>query len=246
MKSYWDQQHVIADNLSRAGIAGNKQHVAAFMSALGQSPASTIGKPAQAGPAGSHQVVSSPPVETMESVDFSQGPLEQTGDPLNMGIEGSGFFTVRDQAGAVSYTRDGNFHWNPDGHITTSDGAQLLGKGNTPVTVPTTKGLHIAEDGSITQDGSSLGNLALAHFAKPTTDLQETPGGRFTKNAGVNESVEMTIKDRVRSGYLESSNSNSVTQMVNMIDTMRAYEANQKAVTTADDETSKLIQAAKG
>lgn len=163
-----------------------------------------------------------------------------------MGIEGSGFFTVRDKAGNISYTRDGNFHWNPDGHITTSDGAQLLSDNKTPITASTTKNLNIAEDGTVTLEGSSVGKIAIAHFSKPANDLQETPGGRFVKNPGVQEVTDPKSMDRIRSGYLESSNSNSVMQMVNMIDAMRAYEANQKVVTSSDDETSRLIQAAKG
>lgn len=243
MKSYWEQQQTIAANLSRASIPGNRQGVTAFMSA-GTAGGSEIGTGSKTGALQSGKVIVAPPVKSQTKLDFSQGSLEPTGDPLNLAIEGSGLFTVREKSGSITYTRNGSFRWNTNGQVTTEDGAQLLGVGNQPISVSTTKGLRIDEAGSVYVDDLASGKIAVAHFKNPSTELTETGNGRFTKNDGVKELTETgPIQDTIRSGYLESSNGNPITQMVSMIDVMRSYEANQKALSATDDATAKLIKA---
>lgn len=244
LKAYWEQQHTIAANLSRASIPGNRQSVTAFMSS-GAAGGPAVGTPAKVGAPESNRVVVSPPVMTQTLTDFSQGQLEPTGDPLNLAIEGSGLFTVREKNGTVSYTRNGSFRWNTDGRVTTEDGAELLGEGNKPISVSTTKGLRIDEAGSVFVDDLASGKIALTHFKNAATELTEAGNGRFTKNEGVKELTSTgPIRDTIRSGYLESSNGNPITHMVSMIDVMRAYEANQRMLATMDDATGKLIKAA--
>ncbi len=235
---------MIAANLARANIPGNRQTVSTFVSALDGASAATLSK-TSVGKPGDYQVVSAPPVQTFSQLDFTQGPIEQTGDPLNLAIQGDGFFTVRDKGGAVSYTRDGSFRWNTDGRITTHDGAELLGEGSTPISVPTTKGMEIDENGKFTLDGEDIGKVAMTHFKNPATDLQESPTtGRFTKTPSATIAKDGFQSDKIRSGYLEGSNGNAVTEMVSMIDVMRAYEANQKIVQESDDATARLIKTA--
>lgn len=243
LKSYWEQQHTIAANLSRATIPGNRQSVTAFMTA-GTNGGSEIGTPAKVGTPQAGGVIVAPPVKSRTVTDFSQGQLEPTGDPLHLAIEGSGFFTVREKGGAISYTRNGSFRWNTDGRVTTEDGAELLGEGNAPISVSTTKGLRIDEKGSVFVDDLASGKIALTRFKNPVVDLTESANGRFTKNKDANVLSEAgPITDTIRSGYLESSNGSPINQMVNMIDVMRAYEANQKMLAATDDATARLIKA---
>jgi flagellar basal-body rod protein FlgF len=244
MKGCEEQQHTIAANLTRANIAGNRQSVTAFVSALSGATPATLSK-TSVGKAGDYQVFNAPPVEAFNKLDFTQGAIEPTGDPLSMAIQGDGFFTVREKSGKISYTRDGTFRWNTDGKITTQDGAELLGTGNVPISVPTTKGLMIDDRGSVTLDGQEISKLAVTHFKDPATDLQETStGGRFSKTDSATVQTTGFAPDRICSGYLESSNGNPVTQMVTMIDVMRAYEANQKMAQAEDDATQRLIKTA--
>ncbi len=243
LKAYWEQQHTIAANLSRATIPGNRQSVTAFMAADAAGGPAT-GTPAKVGVAESNRVVVAPPVTTQTMTDFSQGQLEPTGDPLHLAIEGSGLFTIREKNGTVSYTRNGSFRWNTDGRITTEDGAELLGEGKKPISISTTKGLRIDEAGSVFVDDLASGKITLTRFKNPAMELSEAGNGRFTKNEGVKELTDSSpIPDTIRSGYLESSNGNSITHMVSMIDVMRAYEANQKMLMAVDDATGKLIKA---
>lgn len=241
MKSTWDQQQVVAANLSRAMIPGNRQSVAAFMSAMGGSEAS--GPTTNTNPQ-SNQVVYAPPVAVKTQTDFSQGQLVPTGDPLQLAIEGSGLFKVRDKSGTITYTRNGDFHWNPDGRITANDGSELVGEGNTPISVPSTKGMRIDEAGSVFVEEQAAGKISLAHFKSPANDLRELANGRFAKKDGVSDSAPAAEPDQIRAGYLENSNSSPISQMVTMIDVMRAYEANQKMVATADEAIGKMIKAA--
>ena len=171
---------------------------------------------------------------------FSQGVFEQTDNPLDVVIEGDGFFQVKQPDGSTAYTRDGSFKKDAAGGLVTSDGYPLE-----PAIVipPDATSIAIAADGtvSVTQPGSDtpnqVGQLTLAKFANPAglTSLgrnlfaatgasgQAGTGGAGTEGYGT-----------ISQGFLEKSNVNVVEEMVNLISAQRAYEVNSKVIQGSD------------
>ncbi|MCC6961940.1 MAG: flagellar basal-body rod protein FlgG [candidate division Zixibacteria bacterium] len=175
---------------------------------------------------------------------FSVGELQQSGNPLDLAIDGDGFYQIQQADGTIAYTRDGSFKLSADGRVTTSDGLFL-----TPdITIPEDAvSIAVGFDGrvSVVQTGSSdpqeIGQIELARFINPAglearghNLFVETPasGAPITGAAGEDG------LGRINQGYLEMSNVDVVTEMVNMIVAQRAYEINSKAIQTADDMSS--------
>ncbi len=176
------------------------------------------------------------------TTDFSQGPLEPSSGTYHMAVEGKAFFQVREPDGSTSYTRNGAFTLSPQGQVLTSDGAAVLGTGGSALTVSpaTASQATIASDGSISVGGAVAGHVGFAHFDDPAASL--TPGayGRFSaKNGDAQDGLAKG--DQVMSNTIEGSNGNSVTQMADMIQAVRLYEANSKSVAAIDDNTNQLL-----
>jgi len=175
---------------------------------------------------------------------FTQGNLIQTGNPLDLAIEGRGFFQILQPDGTVAYTRDGSFQIDSQGQIVNSSGYVL----QPGITIPSsTKSISIGADGvvSVVTSTSSaptqVGTVQLADFINPAglqpigkNLLTETvaSGSPQVGNAGLNG-----LGTLVQSS-LESSNVNVVEELVNMIETQRAYEMNSKAIQTSDQMLS--------
>lgn len=163
--------------------------------------------------------------------DFSQGTIHKTGNPLDLAIEGEGFFVVQTPAGK-RYTRAGNFTLDARHQLVTQQGYPVLGGGAPIVLEDTTgKGIWLSIDGRFYVDETDAGQIDVVTFEDP---------GRLEK-AGANLYVptdysgpEMPVQSSVRQGYLEDSNVNPVEAMVGLIDLYRAYEAEQKAVQIMD------------
>jgi flagellar basal-body rod protein FlgG len=179
---------------------------------------------------------------------FTQGNVNQTNNDKDLAIQGNGFFQVLLPDGTTAYTRDGAFQTDSQGQMVTSSGYTL----QPPITIPlnTTK-LTVGRDGtvSIMQAGSTattqIGTIQVATFINPAglesrgenlyvetaasgTPNPNTPG---TNGAGA-----------LWQGYVETSNVNVVEELVNMIQTQRAYEINSKAITTSDQMLAKISQ----
>ena len=159
-----------------------------------------------------------------------------------MAIEGKGFFEVREADGSTSYTRNGAFDVTPTGELQTSDGASVLGQGGSALTVDPTKAsmATIGTDGTISVNGESQGRVGVAHFDNPTKALSPIAHGRYSAATGLAQEG-LTTGDQVVGHSLEGANGNAIEQMANMIQAVRLYEANSKAVKTADDSTNQLI-----
>lgn len=178
----------------------------------------------------------------------SQGNIQQTENSLDVAISGRGFLQVLMPNGEINYTRDGSFKLDPNGQIVTSGGLTL----EPAVTVPQdSTSLTIGRDGIITvqQPGSpaavQIGQLQLVDFLNPAglepigenLYRQTTASGEpVIGNPGDNE-LGTTVQ-----GALETSNVNVVEELVNMIETQRAYEMNSKAISTADQMLSFVTQ----
>lgn len=170
----------------------------------------------------------------------TQGNITQTGKPLDMAILGRGFFQIQQADGSVSYTRDGTFQMDADGQVVTSQG-QLL---QPSLTIPSdTQSITIGQDGVVSvitgndTAPTQLGNIQLADFVNPS-GLQPEGNNLFTETASSGSPLVGTPGlnglGNLESGSVETSNVNVVEELVNMIETQRAYEMNSKVISTTD------------
>ena len=169
-------------------------------------------------------------------IDFSQGELFETGNKLDFAISGPGFFSVQTEQG-ILYTRQGNFTLNEDSYLTTSSGDLVLGQGG-PIAIDNE--CDIAENGAIISNGEVLDYLSIVNTTN-TSKLQPVGYGYFKTT---DESILMPVdqdKINVKSGYLENSNVDPMTEMVSMIEIYRRFEANQKAIQAQDQTLDKAV-----
>lgn len=178
----------------------------------------------------------------------TQGNLQQTGGKLDVAISGEGFLQVQMPNGTVAYTRDGSLQSDSQGQIVTVNGFPLQPAITIP---PDAESVTIARDGSVSviQPGSTtpvqIGNMQLASFVNPS-GLQSKGGNLYEETvasgapklnqAGSNGTGTLT------QGFLETSNVNVVEELVNMIQTQRAFEINSKAISASDQMLQKLSQ----
>ena len=179
---------------------------------------------------------------------FSQGSLQTTEQPLDMAVNGRGFFQVLQPDGTVSYTRDGTFHLDSNGQLVTAQGYALEPAIVLPAEV---KSLTVGEDGtvSVVVSGSAaaqvIGNIQTADFVNPA-GLQAIGNNLFleTGASGAPQvgTPGLTGLGSVLQNTLENSNVSTVEELVNMITTQRAYEMNSKVISTADQMLGFLSQ----
>lgn len=171
---------------------------------------------------------------------FTQGDLNMTEQPLDVAINGRGFFQVEMPDGDISYTRDGTFHIDNEGNIVTANGYPL--EPNIQIPDQTTT-VTIGTDGIVTAvsegdtDPVELGNIDIVDFVNPA-GLQAIGNNLYLETAASGQPAEGVPSldgfGSIIQGALETSNVTIVEEMVNMIATQRAYEMNSKAVSTAD------------
>ena len=171
---------------------------------------------------------------------FLQGNIVKTNNNLDIAVQGKGFFQILMPDGSTAYTRDGSFKLNAQGQLVTASGYTL----QPAITIPSNaQSVSIGQDGvvSITVPGSStpttVGNIQLSSFVNPA-GLQPI-GENLFKESGSSGTAQtgtpgQTGLGNLSQGFLESSNVNVVEELVNMIETQRAYEMNSKAIATAD------------
>ena len=242
------QLDVISNNLANVNTSGFKRSRAVFEDLLYQ----TLRQPG----ANSSQQTNLPtglqigtgvrPVAT-ERI-FSQGNLQQTSNSLDVAINGQGFLQVQMPDGTTAYTRDGSLHLDNQGQIVTSSGYAV----QPAITIPTNaQSITIGNDGivTVTQPGQAnatqVGTLQLANFINPAGLVSmgenlymetQASGSPTTSTPGNNG------MGTISQGYVETSNVNVVEELVNMIQTQRAYEINSKAVETSDQMLQRLGQ----
>ena len=242
------QMDVIANNLANVSTNGFKRSRAVFEDLLYQTlrqPGAQSSQQTQL-PSGLQVGTGVRPVAT-ERV-FTQGNLQQTGNSKDVAIQGQGFFQVLMPDGTTSYTRDGSFQSDSQGQLVTSSGYQV----HPNITIPVNAlSITVGRDGtvSITQPGATapveVGTLQLATFINPV-GLQSV-GENFyveTFSSGPPNINSPGIDGAgvLNQGYVETSNVNVVEELVNMIQTQRAYEINSKAIQTSDQMLQRLTQ----
>jgi flagellar basal-body rod protein FlgG len=231
----------IAHNLANINTSGFKLRRAQFQDLLYQNyrQAGTSNTASTEIPVGLQVGLGTKPVAT--EVIFRQGDFANTGNDTDIVIEGQGFFQVKMPNGQIAYTRNGNFHLNRDGNIVTSDGDLL----DPAISIPEDKiDLAIGKDGtvSVTTAGQTepqtVGRIELALFQNPS-GLESIGKSLFIPTQASGEAITGTPGENglgtLLNGFVEQSNVSVVEEMVNMIISQRAYEANSKVIRTADE-----------
>jgi flagellar basal-body rod protein FlgG len=167
--------------------------------------------------------------------DFSQGPLKTTGNTYDMALTDRGFFAIEytNKAGetSVKYTRDGNFTLNVNGELVTQDGDYVLDANGRRITVnPLTADTAINIYGEIIQNGTVVARIGAVDFEN--YDYLRHFGENMYE--AVEGATEIPAVGQIYAGHLEASNISVVTEMVNMIAVQRAYDTNQKVITSID------------
>jgi flagellar basal-body rod protein FlgG len=242
------QLDVVSNNLANVGTAGFKKSRAVFEDLIYQTlrqPGAQSTQQTQL-PTGLQIGTGVRPVAS-ERI-FTQGNLAQTGNQLDVAINGQGFLQVSLPDGTIAYTRDGSLHQDSQGQLVTSSGYPL----SPAVTIPANaQTITIGTDGtvSVTQQGQAaatqVGTIQLANFINASgleargenLYLESAASGTPTTNTPGTNGIG-TLKQ----GYVETSNVNVVEELVNMIQTQRAYEINSKAISTSDQMLQRLAQ----
>ena len=242
------QMDVIAHNLANVSTNGFKRQRAVFEDLLYQTlrqPGAQSSQQTEV-PSGLQIGTGVQPIAT-ERI-FTQGNIQQTGNNFDVAIQGDGFFQVLLPDGTTAYTRDGAFQLNSQGQLVTSSGYQVQPAITLPANVIS---VTIAKDGivSVTQAGSSaptqIGQMQLAKFINygglqsrgENLYLETASSGAPQPNApGANGA------GLLNQAYVETSNVNVAEELVNMIQTQRAYEINSKAIQTSDQMLARLTQ----
>jgi flagellar basal-body rod protein FlgF len=175
-----------------------------------------------------------PPFATV--IDFSQGAIRQTGNALDVAIDGSGFFPIQTPDG-IQYTRQGNFTLDAEGVLVTQDGHAVLGEGGAITLEEGTVAIDM--EGGVYVNGDEVGRLQIVDFPDRNV-LKKAGNGRFavTDAALQGQRPENTTLNQ---GHIETANVNPVQAMTEMIETSRAFEAYQKVIPSADEATSTSI-----
>ena len=231
----------VAHNLANVNTAGFKKSRVEFEDLVYQQitpPGSPTSTEAEA-PVGLEVGLGSRAVATARN--FAAGNLRATNAPLDMAIEGQGFFQVTLPGGETGYTRAGALHLNGQGQLVTAEGMQLEPQITIPANATT---VSVSKDGIVSvivagqQDPQQVGTIELANFQNPA-GLQARGGNIFVATiasgdptTGVPGSEGMGT---IAQGFLEDSNVSVVEEMVNMILGQRAYEANSRVIRAADD-----------
>ena len=231
---------VISNNLANVNTTGFKRSRAVFADLLYQNVRQPGGQTSQDTqlPSGLQLGTGVRTVATEKT--FTQGSLVQTANHLDVAIQGRGFFQILMPDGSVAYTRDGSYQMDAQGQIVTSSGYQL----QPAITIPAnTQSITIGTDGTVSvmvagnTAPTNVGNIQLSDFINPT-GLQPVGENLFKETAASGTpqtgTPGLTGLGTLVQASLESSNVNVVEELVNMIETQRAYEMNSKAISTAD------------
>lgn len=238
--------NTIANNLANVNTPGFKRSKIEFQDLLYQKPRA-VGSNSGGGnlvPTGI-EIGNGSRVAATSKV-FTQGQLTQTGEKLDLAIQGDGFFEVQRPDGTVGYTRDGSFKLNAQGQVVTVDGLPILS--GFQAIPPGSSAVTIAQNGEVSVQsatGTQSFRLTMTRFANPS-GLRSLGGNLYEETAasGTPEvgAPSETGFGSILQGYTEASNVNIVEEMVNLIVAQRAYEINSKSIQTSDEMLQNVAQ----
>ena len=242
MKAQQTRIDVIANNIANVNTTGFKKSTTNFEDLLysNRETPGTQNADGSTRPTGL-QIGSGARIVNTAKV-FTPGSLEETGRNLDMVIAGNGFFKLTDLAGGSVYTRDGNLHLDSLGQVVTSSGLKL----DPPITVPPGSSVGVSADGTFNarigdQPATTIGRVQLATFQNPS-GLESVGGNLLRETAASGTETPGNPGDEgygtIIQGFIERSNVDVVTELVNLIVSQRAYEMNSRAISSADEMLS--------
>jgi len=227
----WRQMAVVANNMANANTPGFKAEQMMFTSYLAKTKSDTT-------PFGRKLAF----VQDFGVLhNTAEGPLEQTGNPLDIAIHGPGYFQV-DTPGGPRYTRDGHFQLDSTGMVVTSAGYPLLQQNGNPIVIaPTESQITIAGDGTVNTENGVVGQIQVVNFANEQ-QLQPMGDGTYqtTQNA------IPVAHASVAQGMLEESNVQPVAEMTSMLNILRNYEGVMNMIQSEHDRQMKAIDTLSG
>ena len=228
-------QNAVAQNISSGQVTGYRERTVNF--SVQNAGEIILDKSGQPGSDANQQA--SFPVAT-NAVNFLPGKTEPTGQPLDLAIQSKGFFQVQLPDGTTAYTRNGQFTTRNDGTLVTTGNMPVLSESGTSIVLQRQGGtITVNPDGVISEGSAQVGRLGVVEFSNPQF-LTPISGGVFT---AANTTPEPVQKPEVLQGYTEASNVSPLHEMVDMVQISRAYEANQKIITNADQQMQKTMEA---
>ena len=248
MEAQQTQLDHISNNLANTATNGYKKSHAVFEDLMYQNlrQAGANSSEETTLPTGLQVGLGTRAVATSRS--FTQGNLQQSSNPLDVAVRGSGFFEIQMPDGTAAYTRDGSFQVNAQGQLVTNLGYMV----QPGITIPNNAlSVTIAPDGTVTASipnqtaPQTLGNLQLVNFVNPA-GLDPKGQNLYVETAASGPATGGTPGENglgaLQQGYVETSNVNVVEELVGMIQTQRAYELNSKAIQTSDQMLQRLAQ----
>jgi flagellar basal-body rod protein FlgG len=176
----------------------------------------------------------------VSQLDLAAGPIQETSNPLDVAIAGTGFFAVQAADGQTKYTRDGGFHQDVDGSLRSRDGSAVLDQNNQPIQLPLGQGdVSVAADGTLLTGGTTpVGRLQVVDFPAGQTLLKQGNGMFLPANG---TTPQPATGSQIYQGYLEASNVDMTESMVSTMNLVRAYEANQKMLQMQDETLKSAV-----
>lgn len=225
--------NAIAQNLSQSSAPGYKKAQLAFE---GQEH----GKVGYQGNFDKTLYKASIATTAHNKIDFTPGNLTITEDPLELAIEGEGFFEIMTPQGDFVYTRDGQLRLNDLGELVSKQGFHVMSDERLLIqTIPDGGEIKISQDGIVSQNGQEIAILGLRRI-DDTSVLRRAHGGFAIPEDS--EVMALLGEVKVRQGALEKSNVSPTSEMINMINVSRAFQLNQQVIRARDDLLAKAIQ----
>ena len=179
-------------------------------------------------------------LQGQSSRSMDSGEVKITGNPNDLAIQGSGYFSIQDEAGEINYTRNGEFHLDATGRLVNAQGFPLLAAG-APIQVNVQDGpFTVAQDGTVSQKGQQLAQISLYTFDNPEA-LSGSIGSAMV-DPDRKAMPRILANPVINQGQLEMSNVVPMREMISMIELSRAYEIAQKSIQSADERQDKAIQ----
>jgi flagellar basal-body rod protein FlgF len=230
LRAQMDALDLVANNLANVNTPGFKEELAYFTMVNQSGDASSNSSDLEA-------AINSP-IIARGAINETAGSMTQTSRELDIAIEGNGFLTVQTPQG-VRYTRNGNLKQNAQGLLSTGDGSPILNTKGQPIALGPGR-ISISEDGSVSSDNNPVDRMKVVAFNDLKNLVRE---GNSLYFAPQGKDQEKASDARIKSGYLEQSNVNSVSSMVRMVEIMRQFESNQKTINLVMNEmNTKVIE----
>jgi len=220
---HYSVQDIAARNIANLETPGFKRVLACITSAADSDGDNVVESPQFAG----------------IKLDLSQGSLKHTDNVFDLAVNGDGFFTI-DTENGLRYTRNGTFRLDHDRILTTQRGDKVLGTGGEIQIPENTISIVISRAGEILADGAALGTLRITRFQHPD-QIKQAGGSQYAgDNAGAENVSPGDPNVKVLQGYLEQSNVNSITELVEMLASFREYEACARSLRAIEETASQL------